>query len=160
VRPGPHREATNPIQPTGTADCERVHIMSRPPRRTGPIASFPAQPSRRARTALRSSNGLHSVQYSDGLHLASYVQWSFQRLPRTLACGMCDPTLHFTTTRAACFRSAIFSPVLRYRLPTVDVPLPPGSRPVHVPQSQRLLTEVNSQWNQIELKYLSNSHLQ
>jgi hypothetical protein len=85
VRTGLHREAASLSPPTGTADCESVHVTSRPPRRTGPIASFPAQPSRKASTALLSSNGLNSVQYSDGLQLArtSYHQRPFQGLPRT-----------------------------------------------------------------------------
>jgi hypothetical protein len=45
----------------------------------------PAQPSRRASAALPSTNGLHSVQCSDGLHLArtSYEQRPFQGLPQT-----------------------------------------------------------------------------
>jgi hypothetical protein len=60
-------------------------FTSQPTRRTGPISSFPAQPSRRASPALPSSNGLHSVQYSDSLHLThtSYKQRPFQGLPRT-----------------------------------------------------------------------------
>jgi hypothetical protein len=41
-------------------DYESACIASRPERRTGPIASFPAQPSSRESTAL------HSVQYSNG----------------------------------------------------------------------------------------------
>jgi hypothetical protein len=55
----------------------------------------PAQPSRRTSTVLPSSNGLHSVQYEDGLHLArtSYDQRPFQGLPRTFrVCGVRDHT--------------------------------------------------------------------
>jgi hypothetical protein len=56
-------------QPTSTAEYEGAHVTSRPPRRPGPIASFPTQPSRRAITTLPGSSSLHSVQSSCGLYL-------------------------------------------------------------------------------------------
>jgi hypothetical protein len=79
VRTDLHREAASPSQPASTADYESADVTSRPQRWTSPIASFPAQPSKRASATLPGSSGLHSVQSSCSLHLAckSYEQWPF-----------------------------------------------------------------------------------
>jgi hypothetical protein len=63
--------------------------------------SFAAQPSRRASPALRSSDGLHSVQYSDGLHLARtiYEQRPFQGLPRSFGVACVIPHLKTMVTK-------------------------------------------------------------